>query len=76
MLDLFEEDYGSLAAYYDEYVALSDCCRFHPCTHTAEPGCAVRAAVESGMLNRDRYDRYVRLYEECKNASKTRRRNR
>lgn len=76
MLDLFEEDYGSLAAYYDEYFALSDCCRFHPCTHTAEPGCAVRAAAESGMLNRDRYDRYVRLYEECKNASKTRRRNR
>lgn len=76
MLDLFEEDYGSLAAYYDDYVALSDGCRFHPCTHTTEPGCAVIAAVGNGMLNKERYERYVRLYGECKNASKTRRRSR
>ncbi len=70
MLDVFEEDHYSLAGYYDEYVALADDCKFHPCTHTTEPQCAVKKAVEEGRLNRERYERYLKIFEERKLASK------
>lgn len=70
MLDAFEEDCRSLAAYYDEYVALADGCKFHPCTHTTEPDCAVKRAVSGGRLNRERYERYLTIFEELKTAYK------
>jgi len=38
-------------------------CRFDDCTHRKEPGCAVREAFENGLLERTRYDSYLRLYE-------------
>ena len=38
-------------------------CQFHDCSHRAEPGCAVRAAVEAGAIEKTRYDSYLRLYE-------------
>jgi ribosome biogenesis GTPase len=39
-------------------------CRFSSCTHTHEPGCAVKAAVERGAISEERYDSYCRLLEE------------
>ena len=39
------------------------CCQFHDCSHRKEPGCAVRAALENGVLEPTRYDSYLRLYE-------------
>ena len=38
-------------------------CQFHDCSHRAEPGCAVRQAVEEGKIEKSRYDSYLRLYE-------------
>ena len=38
-------------------------CRFDDCTHRKEPGCAVRAAVEAGEIERSRYESYLKLYE-------------
>ncbi len=38
-------------------------CQFHDCSHRAEPGCAVRAAVDDGKIEKTRYDSYLRLYE-------------
>jgi ribosome biogenesis GTPase len=40
---------------------LSDC-RFSSCTHTHEPGCAVKAAVEAGIISQVRYDSYRRMF--------------
>jgi ribosome biogenesis GTPase len=39
-------------------------CRFSSCSHVAEPGCAVIAAVEAGAISIERYDSYCRLREE------------
>ena len=36
-------------------------CRFSNCKHLKEPGCAVRAAVESGKISAARYASYVRI---------------
>ena len=43
-----------------------DTCRFAPCSHTHEPDCAVKAAVEAGTITQERYDAYVNIYEEIK----------
>ena len=70
-LGLWDADEGIGAAFSDiEELAAS--CRFRDCTHTNEPGCAVRAAVESGDLAAERLESYVRLREESAQV-KTRR---
>ena len=40
-------------------------CQFHDCSHRKEPGCAVRAALENGEIEKTRYDSYLRLYEKA-----------
>lgn len=40
-------------------------CQFRDCSHRAEPGCAVRAALERGDIQPTRYDSYLRLYEKA-----------
>jgi len=48
---------------------LSHDCRMPDCTHTHEPDCAVKAALESGKLPRTRYDSYVRIVETIEETS-------
>ncbi len=40
-------------------------CQFHDCSHRAEPGCAVTAALAAGELQQTRYDSYRKLYEKA-----------
>ena len=47
---------------FGEYLG---CCQFHDCTHRKEPGCAVHKAVEDGLVEKTRYDSYLRLYEKA-----------
>lgn len=51
---------------FDGILALAAGCRYRDCTHTREPGCAVRAAVDSGEISRDHYENYIRLRAESK----------
>lgn len=39
-------------------------CQFHDCSHRAEPGCAVRQAVEAGEIEASRYKSYLQLYDQ------------
>lgn len=39
-------------------------CQFHDCSHRAEPGCAVRRAVEEGEIEASRYQSYLQLYDQ------------
>jgi len=41
-------------------------CTFSSCTHTTEPDCAVRAAVEHGDISPMRYESYLTLFAEAK----------
>ena len=41
-------------------------CKFGNCTHTAEPGCGVRAAVDAGKVDRRRYRHYLELCDELR----------
>jgi ribosome biogenesis GTPase len=44
-------------------------CRFQDCTHTVEPGCAVRAALAQGSVSAARYESYVKLLGELEVAT-------
>ena len=43
---------------------LSTQCRFANCTHSREPGCAIREALQAGMLDEERYQSYLKLRKE------------
>ena len=52
--------------YFPEMLRVSADCRFTPCTHTHEPGCAVKAAVDRGEIAPERYNSYLGMLEEDK----------
>lgn len=55
-----------LASAFREFGPYMDQCRFQGCAHVKERGCAVRAAVEEGIIAPSRHKSYVRLYEQAK----------
>lgn len=55
---------GELSTYFPEMLRVMDSCRFKPCTHTHEPHCAVKEAVESGAVSRERYASYLGMIQE------------
>jgi ribosome biogenesis GTPase len=62
MRELQLVDIGSaLDDVFAEISELSETCRFGDCTHNAEPGCAVQAAIAAGKLDSDRLRRYRKL---------------
>ncbi|MBI1319790.1 MAG: ribosome small subunit-dependent GTPase A [Candidatus Hydrogenedens sp.] len=60
-LGLWQVSPEEVAYYFPDIAEVSAACRFRDCTHTHEPECAVRAAVEAGTLHRGRYDSYLRI---------------
>jgi ribosome biogenesis GTPase / thiamine phosphate phosphatase len=59
---------------FPEIAALAPSCRFRDCSHTHEPGCAVRAAVDAGEIPRERYDSYLKLTTELSDLDERQRR--
>ena len=53
-----------LSTYFPEMFRIEDNCRFAPCTHTHEPGCAVKEAVENGSVSVERYESYLGMLDE------------
>jgi ribosome biogenesis GTPase / thiamine phosphate phosphatase len=58
---LWDVEHDNLPHYFPEFRTLAPECRFSGCTHVHEPRCAVLAGVESGAVDRDRYDSYVAM---------------
>lgn len=57
---------GEIASYFPEMLKAAENCRFTPCTHTHEPGCAVKDAVENGEISPERYSSYLGMIEDDK----------
>lgn len=57
-------DKEELRHYFREFVKYEGTCRFQGCTHTHEPGCSVKAALEAGEIPKERYESYLELYRE------------
>jgi ribosome biogenesis GTPase / thiamine phosphate phosphatase len=61
-----------LDAYFAEFLDYLRDCRYLPCTHTHEPGCAVIEAVERGDIDEGRYASYRAIFESLKTAPRPR----
>ncbi|HCT94831.1 MAG: ribosome small subunit-dependent GTPase A [Bacteroidetes bacterium GWE2_39_28] len=61
---LLEMKPEELSHYFPEMLRILEKCRFTPCTHTHEPGCAVKAAVETGEILEERYYSYLSMLED------------
>lgn len=60
-LGLVEMDDENLSGYFPEMRPFLRHCKFYNCTHQHEPGCAVEAAVQKGLLPLPRYESYLSL---------------
>lgn len=58
-------DRYEVAHYFPEIFKISRDCRFDNCTHTHEPGCAVRDAVESSLISQSRYASYLSVLDDA-----------
>lgn len=58
-------DEAGLEAVFADVAALAGHCRFRDCSHASEPGCAVKAAVEAGTLEAERFEHYRKLEREA-----------
>ena len=55
---------SGIAEVFDDFELAAQGCRFSDCSHGVEPGCTIRAAIVSGALTTDRFDRWRKLAEE------------
>lgn len=67
-IHMFEED--EIKDYFQEFADYEDECRFQGCSHTHEPDCGVKKALEEGKISKIRYDNYVNIYTELKEKRK------
>ena len=63
-------DEGALDSAFGDVAALAAGCRFGDCAHETEPGCAVRAALESGELPGERFASYRKLEAELRHLER------
>ncbi len=70
----FPGEADDLAAAFPEFAEATDACRYPGCTHSHEPGCGVREAVEAGRIAASRHRSYRRILEEVRARTPRRRR--
>ncbi|MFT8317177.1 MAG: ribosome small subunit-dependent GTPase A [Sporolactobacillus sp.] len=69
-LDFSSVELEELPDCFPEFRSLSEVCRFRGCTHIAEPDCAVKAALEEGKIDKDRYAHYHLFFQEISQRKK------
>lgn len=61
----FDMEKEEIGGYFKEIFAMSEDCKFGcQCTHTHEPGCAVRTAVEQHLISESRYTSYLSMLDD------------
>ena len=60
----FDMEREELTSYFKEIFEFSKQCRFSNCTHTHEPGCAVRQALDDHYIAQSRYQSYLSMLDD------------
>lgn len=60
------EGEGALSGVFEDIETLALQCRFADCSHQTEPGCAIRAAIDAGSLDPERFQSYRKLQRELR----------
>lgn len=61
---LIDLDGAEIARYFPELFRLAPGCSYYNCTHTHEPGCAVKEALSRGEVSLSRYESYLKLLDD------------
>ncbi len=69
-LQLADIEANELVWLFPELAEYNNSCRFNGCSHTHEPGCAVKQAVEEQSISASRYESYCKIYKELKNKKR------
>ncbi len=64
--DISEIESKELYHYFKEFGQFEENCEFIGCTHIKEENCGIKKAVENGEIDKARYDRFCRIYQELK----------
>jgi len=59
-----------LSETFEDIKQLASRCKFRDCSHKAEPGCSVKAALATGELSNIRWENFSKLKKEAKFAEK------
>lgn len=63
-LDIENIAASDLKYYFPEFKEYEGGCKFNTCSHTHEPGCRVKEALENNMISKKRYSSYKNIYHE------------
>jgi ribosome biogenesis GTPase len=63
VMGLWDIDKNNLSDYYIEFADYRDLCLFSSCSHSHEPDCAIKEAVENDSISRIRYENYLAIAE-------------
>ena len=55
---------GNLEKAFEDIEALARVCKYNDCTHTTEPGCAIKKAIQAGQVSAERFENYLKLQKE------------
>lgn len=64
---------GGMSVHFEAIETLAKECHFTNCTHVNEPGCAIRVAIRTGILDESLYNSYVKLEKEARMQDRRRR---
>ena len=68
--ELEQLDKEQLAGFFPEFRRHLSACYYQPCSHSHEPNCMIKAAVESGSISQERYDAYLNILQTIKDRKK------
>ena len=60
---MLEMEAWEISHYFPEIFSISENCQYNNCSHTHEPGCAVKSAVDTGEISLSRFNSYLGLLE-------------
>ena len=64
--DIYEIETTNLAEYFVEFKEHIENCEFVGCTHIKEENCGIKQALKENKISQNRYERYIKIYEELK----------
>lgn len=65
MLETVSIEPEEIPGLYPDFKKYEGDCRFIGCLHASEPGCAVKKSVDEGLVDRERYARYLKILNEA-----------
>ena len=69
-IEMTDIEASELVHFFPEFASHLGGCRFTPCTHSHEPQCSIKEAVEAGKIFRERYEAYLNLLNEIETRKK------